>query len=143
MLPPRLAEVCIAVMAAARIGAVSTTVFGGFASHELALRIDDFKPKVILAGSAGLEGKDKVVPYKQLIDGALAQSQTRCVQKVLMLQRPQHPAALTEGYLDWESEVARIKAGRLAADPVWVPSDHTQYVIYTSGTTAMPKGIIR
>jgi acyl-coenzyme A synthetase/AMP-(fatty) acid ligase len=85
-----------------------------------------------------MEGAAKKIAYKPLIDGALAQSRVRSVQNVVMLQRPEGPAALTDGYLDWEVAMARIRSKGLQADPEWVESSHPQYCLYTSGTTSLP-----
>jgi propionyl-CoA synthetase len=120
-----------------------SVVFGGFASHELAVRIDDARPAVILAGSAGLEGASKVVQYQPLLEGALAQSKHK-VSKVIMKQRPQAPAKLQPGRdVDWDEEMNTVRQRRLFADPVWVDSTHPQYIIYTSGSTGTPKGVVR
>jgi len=90
-----------------------------------------------------MEGAAKKIAYKPLIDGALAQSRARSVQKVVMLQRPEGPAPLTEGYLDWDVEMARIRSKGLQADPEWVESSHPQYCLYTSGTTSLPVSAAR
>lgn len=130
---PMVPETIISMLACARIGAVHSVVFGGFASHELAVRIDDAKPSVILAGSAGLEGAAKVVQYMPLLEGALEAAKHK-VGKVIMLQRPEAPAKLKAGRdFDWQEEMHKIRARGLGAQYTWVDANHPQYIIYTSG----------
>ncbi|CAN5416038.1 propionyl-CoA synthetase [soil metagenome] len=136
---PMVPEAAIAMLACARIGAIHSVVFGGFAAHELATRIDDATPKLILSASCGIEGQ-RVVSYKPLLDKAIDLARHK-PDACLILQRPQAGAALKEGCdIDWGE--ARGKATR-KADCVTMKATDPLYVIYTSGTTGQPKGIVR
>ena len=135
---PMIPEAVVAMLACARIGAVHSVVFGGFAPNELAIRIDDAKPKVIVSASCGIEGK-KTIPYKPLLDRAVDTAKHK-VARCIIYQRPQMEAALNpEHDIAWGDAVAKASETEclhvLATDPL--------YVIYTSGSTGMPKGVVR
>lgn len=135
---PMIPETTFAMLACARVGAVHSVVFGGFAPHELALRIDDSKPKVILTASAGLE-IDKVVHYKPMVDAGIAESKYD-VPHVVVYQRAFAKAELDQSRdKDWHSRLAK------ASPQTWIELDAHDplYIIYTSGTTGKPKGVVR
>ncbi|MGD8720991.1 MAG: propionyl-CoA synthetase [Desulfobacterales bacterium] len=135
---PMVPEAVIAMLATARIGAVHSVVFGGFAAKELAVRINDAKPKVIVSASCGIEVK-RVIPYKPLLDQAI-ETATSKPEKCIILQRPMEKAEMTAGRdLDWNEVTAAAKPH----DCVRVAATDPLYILYTSGTTGVPKGVVR
>jgi propionyl-CoA synthetase len=135
---PMIPETLIAMLGCARIGAIHSVVFGGFASRELAVRIDDADPKVVVSASCGIEVK-RVVPYKPLLDEAIQIARNKPTHCVI-LQREQQAAALVPGRdLDWREAMATAEA----VDCLPVEATHPLYILYTSGTTGMPKGVLR
>ncbi|MEO3801804.1 propionyl-CoA synthetase [Nonomuraea sp. B1E8] len=135
---PMVPEAVVAMLACARLGAVHSVVFGGFAARELAMRIDHARPKVVLSASCGIEPA-RVVAYKPLLDAALEQAAHR-PDRCVILQRPQSVAELTQGRdLDWERAVREAEP----AGCVSVAATDPLYILYTSGTTGSPKGVVR
>jgi propionyl-CoA synthetase len=135
---PMIPQTLVAMLACARLGAVHSVVFGGFAPHELAVRINDAKPRVVVSASCGVE-PNRLVQYKAMLDAAIEESRHK-PERCVIFQRPQEKAALIPGRdIDWNDAVA----GTTPAECVPVGATEPLYILYTSGTTGRPKGSVR
>ena len=138
---PNMAEAVFAVLACARLGAIHSVVFGGFASHNLALRIDDAKPKLLICADAGMRG-GKVIAYKPLVDAALREAQFP-PPHVLIVSRGLDPDITYEEGRDFDYAMLRPAHENADVPVTWLESNEPSYLLYTSGTTGKPKGVQR